>query len=217
MNFIVVGCGRMGSGLAQALDQRGHQVTVIDRDGTALNALGPTFKGHRVVGVAFDRAILEQAQIQRADGLAAVTNSDETNIVTARVARSLFRVPRVVARVYDPRKAEVYRRLGLETISTTAWGIGRITELLTYTHLDVLHSLGEQVDLVQAEVPPTLAGRPVSELAIPGEVQVVTLEREGRTLLPLAGMVLKAGDRLRLAVFTPSADRLRALLKGGGA
>lgn len=216
MNFIIVGCGRMGSGLAQTLCQRGHQITVIDRDGAALNALGPTFKGNRVVGVGFDRAILEQAQIQRADGLAAVTNSDETNIVTARVAKSLFRVPRVVARVYDPRKAEVYRRLGLETISTTAWGIGRITELLTYAHLDVLHSLGEQVDLVEALVPPTLAGRHVSDLSIPGEVLVVTLERDGKTLLPLAGTVLKAGDRLRLAVFTPSADRLGALLEGGG-
>ncbi len=216
MNFIIVGCGRMGSGLAQTLCQRGHQVTVIDRDGAALETLGSTFKCNRVVGVGFDQAVLEQAQIQRADGLAAVTNSDETNIVTARVAKSFFRVPRVVARVYDPRKAEIYRRLGLETISTTTWGIGRISELLTHTHLDVLYSLGEQVDLVEAVVPPTLAGRHVADLSIPGEVQVVTLDRAGQTLLPLAGTVLQAGDRLRLAVFTPSADRLGALLEGAG-
>ncbi|MDX2003914.1 MAG: TrkA family potassium uptake protein [Meiothermus sp.] len=216
MNFIIVGCGRMGSGLAQGLEQRGHGVTVIDRDPAALETLGPGFSGRRVVGVGFDREVLEQAGISRADGLAAVTNSDETNIVTARVARGIFRVPRVVARVYDPRKAEVYRRLGLETISTTVWGVGRIAELLTYTNLNVVESLGEQVDLIEAEVPPTLAGRRVGDLTIPGEVLVVTLARGGKTVLPLAGSALEAGDRVRLAVFTPSADRLKALLEGGG-
>jgi trk system potassium uptake protein TrkA len=217
MKFIIIGCGRMGSGLAQSLCQRGHGVTVVDRDEAVLEGLGPRFKGVRVVGVGFDQAVLEQAGIRQADGLAAVTNSDETNIVIARLARSIFKVPRVVARVYDPRKAEVYRRLGLETISTTTWGVNRIAELLTYTHLDVLHSLGEQVDLVEAEIPPALSGHRVNDLSIPGEVQVVTLQRGGNTLLPLPGMTLETGDRMRLAVFTPSADRLKALLEGGGA
>ena len=215
MNFIIIGCGRMGSGLALTLCQQGHKVTVIDRDTAALESLGPGFRGKKVVGVGFDREVLLEAHIDRADGLAAVTDSDETNIVAARVARSIFKVPRVVARVYDPRKAEVYRRLGLETISTTIWGVGRIAELLTYTHLDVLQSLGEQVDLVEAEVPPMLSGRKVGDLVIPGEVQVVTLARDGSTFLPTAGMTLEAGDRMRLAIFTPSADRLKAMLEGG--
>lgn len=215
MNFIIVGCGRMGSGLAQTLSHRGYQVTVIDRDSAALEGLGPGFKGHKVVGIGFDRGVLEQAGIQRADGLAAVTNSDETNIVTARLAKSIFRVPRVVARVYDPRKAEVYRRLGLETISTTIWGINRIAELLTYTALNVVQSLGEELDLVEAEVPPTLSGRTVGDLCIPGEVQVISIERSGKAFLPSAGTTLGAGDRMRLAVFTPSADRLKAILEGG--
>lgn len=217
MNFIIVGCGRMGSGLAQTLCHRGHQVTVIDRDSAALEGLGPSFKGHKVVGVGFDRGVLEQADIRRADGLAAVTNSDETNIVAARVARSIFRVPRVVARIYDPRKAEVYRRLGLETISTTIWGVNRIAELLTYTALNVVQSLGEEVDLVEAEVPPTLSGRTVGDLSIPGEVQVITIDRAGKTFLPTARTTLEAGDRMQLAVFTPSADRLKAALEGGRA
>jgi len=216
MNFIIVGCGRMGSGLAQMLCHQ-HQVTVIDRDSAALENLGPSFKGNKVVGVGFDRRVLLEANIHRADGLAALVNSDETNIVAARVAKGIFRVPRVVARVYDPRKAEVYRRLGLETISTTIWGVNRIAELLTYTSLDVVQSLGEEVDLVEAEAPPTLAGRTVGDLNIPGEVQVITLVRNGKTFMPLPGTTLKAGDRMRLAVFTPSADRLRALLEGGGA
>ncbi len=216
MNFIIVGCGRMGLGLAQNLSNQGHGITVIDRNPAALESLGLSFRGHKVVGVGFDREVLLQANIQRADGLAAVTNSDETNIVAARVAKSIFRVPRVVARVYDPRKAEIYRRLGLETISTTIWGIGRIAELLTYSNLDVVQSLGEQVDLVEAEIPPTFAGRRVGDLSIPGEVQVVTLDRNGKTFLPVAGTTLEAGDRMRLAVFTPSADRLKELLEGGG-
>ena len=216
MNFIIVGCGRMGSGLAQMLGQRGHGVTVIDRDAAALEGLEPSFKGRRVVGIGVDRNVLEEAGIARADGLAAVTNSDETNIVIARVAKGIFRVPRVVARVYDPRKAEVYRRLGLETISTTIWGVGRIAELLTYSALNVRESLGEEVDLVEAEVPARLEGRRVGELNVPGEVQVITLARNGQTLVPLAGSALHAGDYLRLVVLTPSADRLKVLLEGGG-
>src|SRR4030042_1184683 len=108
MRIIIIGCGRMGSGLAQTLSLRGHAVTVVDRDPQAFERLGPAFKGKTLTGIGFDRDVLLRAGIERADGLAAVTFSDEANVVAARLASNIFHVPRVVARLYDPRKAEIY-------------------------------------------------------------------------------------------------------------
>jgi trk system potassium uptake protein TrkA len=215
MKMIVVGCGQMGAGLAQTLSLRGHEVTVIDKVGAAFERLGPAFKGRTIVGIGFDRTILENAGIARSDGLAAVTNSDEANIVTARLARELFRVPRVVARVVEPRKAEIYRRLGLSTISTTTWGVNRIANLLCYADLNVLLDLGNEVELVEIEIAPTLAGRTVANLTIPGEIQVVAISRGGKTFLPTGGAAFQCGDRVHCAVLAASADRLKRLLQLG--
>jgi len=150
MNIIIIGCGRMGTGLAQILNLRGHGVTVVDKEESAFTTLGPAFKGRTVTGIGFDRATLLAAGIQRADGLASVMNSDEANIVAARVARELFRVPRVVARVVDPRKAEIYQRLGLQTISTTVWAVNRVANLLSYTDLDVIFDLSSNVEVYKS-------------------------------------------------------------------
>jgi len=212
MRIIVIGCGRMGSGLAETLNLRGHAVTVVDKDRDAFKHLGPTFKGQTVVGMGFDREVLLRAGIQRADGLAAVTASDEANVLAARIASQVFRVPRVVARLYDPRKAEIYRRLGLQTISPITWGINRVAELLCYSPLDTVLSLEGGVDIVEVEVPHLLVGRTVRELAIPGEVQVVTISRGDKAFLPMPGTVFQEGDRVHLAVLTASTDRLRTML-----
>ena len=212
MRAIVIGCGRMGAGLAQTLAQRGHAVMVVDSDPAAFERLGPAFNSRTVAGVGFDRDILLRAGIERADGLAAVTSSDEANVVAARLARQVFRVPRVVARLYDPRKAEIYRRLGILTISTTTWGIQRIAELLCYSDLDVVLSLSSEVDLVQVHVPPLLAGRAAHTVIVPGEVQAVAIDRAGKTLLPTPDTTFQEGDIIYLAVLAASADRLKALL-----
>ena len=212
MRIIVVGCGRMGAGLAQTLSLQGHAVTVVDSDPAAFERLGPAFKGQTVVGVGFDREVLLQAGIARADCLAAVTASDDANIVAARLASQVFRVPKVVARLYDPRKAEIYRRLGLQTIAPVTWGINRIAELLCYSPLETVLTLGSDVDLVEAEVPALLVGRTVKELTILGEVHVVAISRGGKTFLPTLGTVFHEGDRLHLVVLATSADRLKALL-----
>jgi trk system potassium uptake protein TrkA len=212
MRIIIIGCGRMGAGLAQTLGQRGHTVTVVDRDSATFEQLGPHFKGQTVVGVGFDREVLLQAGIERADGLAAVTASDETNLVAARLARLVFRVPRAVARLYDPRKAEIYRRLGVQTISTTAWGIHRIAELLGYSEFDSLASLGSgAVDLVEVAAPQLLVGRTVGAMTIPGEVHVVAISRAGTTFLPTLGTHFQEGDLVHLSVQATSIERLRAL------
>lgn len=214
MRFIVLGCGRMGSGLTEALSRRGHIVTVVDNDPLAFERLPLNLAVQTVVGVGFDRDVLVKAGIERADGLAAVTTSDDANVVAARLARQVFHVPRVVARVYDPRKAEIYQKLGLTTISTTRWGIHRLTELLCFSRLDAVLSLGSgEVDLVEMEAPPLLVGRPVSDLTLTGEAHVVAISRGGRTFLPTLGTLFQAGDMVHLAVIHTAAERLNAMLE----
>lgn len=215
MKLIIIGCGRVGAGLARTLAQRGHAVTVIDKDPVAVRGMGTLWTGQTLIGSAFDRDVLLQAGIERADGVAAVTGSDEANVVIARLARQVFRVPRAIARLYDPRKAEVFRRLGLQTINPVTWGIHRIAELLCYTRLAPLASLGSgEVDIVETEVPPLLVGRTVNEVTIPGEVHVTAISRGGKTFLPTLGTVFQDGDLLHIAVLATSAHRLDTLLAG---
>jgi trk system potassium uptake protein TrkA len=213
VKIIVIGCGRLGSGLAQALSLQGHTLVAVDIDPAAFDRLGPGFKGRTLVGAGLDRETLLKAGIERADGLAAVTASDEVNLVAARMASRFFKVPRVVARVFDPRKAEIYRRLGLQTITPVAWGINRMAELLAFVPLQPTLSLGRgEVDLVETEVPPLLVGRAVKEITVSGEVHVVAISRGSRTFLPTLGTVFQTGDWLHLAVMATSADRLKTLL-----
>lgn len=213
MRIIVIGCGRVGAGLAATLADRGHAVTVVDSDPAAFRRLRAGFGGQTVTGVGFDREVLIQAGVERTDGLAAVTGSDEANVVIVQAARQVFRVPRVVARVYDPGKAEIYRRLGIPTLSPVEWGINRLAELLCYSWLDAVVSLGQgEVDLVEAEVPALLVGRTVNELTLPGEIQVAAITRGGRAFLPTHGTKFQAGDVVHLVLLASSADRLKALL-----
>jgi len=151
--------------------------------------------------------------IEHTDGLAAVTGSDDTNVVLARLARQVFQVPRVVARLHDPRHAAVYRQLEIQTITPLTWGIQRLSELLSYTRLNTTLSLGSgEVDIVEVELPPLLAGRTVNELTLLGEIHVAALSREGRTFLPTLGTVFREGDLVHLVVLGSSAARLTALL-----
>ena len=213
MKIIIIGCGRLGSGLAQTLNLRGHTITAVDNDPAAFERLGPGFKGQTIVGVGFDREVLLKASIKRADGLAAVTASDEVNLVAARMAGQFFQVPRVVARVYDPRKAEIYRRMGVQRLTPITWGINRIAELLTFFPLHPTLSLGRgDVDLVEVEISPPLVGRTVQEVIVTGEVHVVAISRGGQTFLPTLGTVFQAGDLLHCAILAASADRFKTLL-----
>ncbi len=213
MQSIIIGCGRVGAGLAQSLSQRGQVVMVVDHEATAFERLGTGFKGQTLLGAGLDRDVLRQAGIERTDGLAVVTGSDDTNVVIARLARQVFRVPRVVARLHDPRHAEVYRQLGIQTLTPLTWGIQRLSELLCYTHLNTTLSLGSgEVDIVEVELPHLLAGRTVNELTLLGEIQVAAISREGRTFLPTLGTVFREGDQVHLVVLATSAARLSALL-----
>ena len=203
----------MGAGLVRRLARQGFDVTAVDRDRAALDALGDSFVGKKVCGVGFDRAVLEEAGITRASALVSCMGSDEANIVVAHVARSMFRVPRVIARLHDLSKAETYRRLDIQTISPNAWGISRICELLTYQQLDGVYEVGSgEVSLVRADIPALLNGVTVRELTAVGEIQIVSVSRDNQTFIPTQGTVLSDGDIVYAAVATSASRKFKQML-----
>jgi trk system potassium uptake protein TrkA len=195
------------------MSAEGHDVTVVDCDESIRERLGSDFKGEIVIGLGFDREILIKAGIENADAFAAASDSDNVNIVTARIARNIFHVPRVVARLYDPRRAEIYRRLGLATISSTAWGAERIREVLTHSELDASGTFGNgEVTLISIEATPALVGRPVNVMVVPGEVSVVAITREDKAFLPTLGTEFREGDLIHFAVLAASMSRFEQLM-----
>jgi len=213
MKVIIMGCGRIGSQVSELMSAQKHDVTVIDHDSNAVDRLGPNFKGRIVHGLGFDRNVLIEAGIEQADAFVTASSSDNANIVAARIARNIFRVPRVVARLYDPHRAEVYRRLGLTTISSTNWGAERIYQILSHTDLDVLYTFGRsEVSLVVVEVPPQLIGKNVAQLSVAGEITVVSITRHDQAFIPVYGTEFKEGDLIHLSVLSSAMNRLEEML-----
>ncbi len=213
MKVIIVGCGKLGAGLARSLIKKGHTVAVIDNDPEAFEMLGKDFSGETIVGIGFDRDTLEKAQIRIADAVVACSKSDEANALIGRISRNVYKVPRVISRLYDPRKAEIYKSLGIETISTTNWGIQHTIELLSYNQLDSVLTLGDNnVELVRIETPALLIGKTLKELNILGEIQVVALSRKNKSFLPTMGTTLEKHDIIYLSVMDSSKERLKSLL-----
>jgi trk system potassium uptake protein len=213
MKVIVMGCGRVGEQVSRLMADEGHEVVVIDCDVNALARLGTGFKGRKVRGIGFDRKTLVEAGIEQAEAFAATSSSDNVNIIAARIARNVFRVPRVVARLYDPRRAEIYRRLGLLTISSTIWGAERIRELLIHADLDPMLTFGSgEVCLVALETPPQLVNRFVKDLSVPGEVTIVSITRQGQAFIPMLGTEFHANDVIHLAILASAMDRFKAML-----
>lgn len=213
MKTIIVGCGRMGSGLARKLESQGVDVTIIDTIPAAFLSLGSDFKGKKIVGIGFDQDVLTEAKISMVDSVVACTNSDETNALIARIAQNIFRVPKVVARLYDSHKAEIYHSLGIQTISTTSWGIARTVEILNYSELDSLLSLGDgQVTIIRYETPVLLEGRNINDVSMLGEVRIVAMKRGTETMIPSLSTQLKTGDVLYIAVLASAKHHLLSLL-----
>ncbi len=213
MKIIVMGCGRVGSQVSQLLVEHGHAVIVIDHDDNALARLGKDFKGRVVRGLGFDKNVLLEAEVETAEGFIAASSSDNANIVAARIARNIFRVPRVVARLYDPVRAEVYQRLGLTTISSTAWGAERIMEVVTHPELDVLNVFPDDgTTMVRVEVPARLNGQRVAQMNIPGEVLVIAITRNDQTFIPVSGTEFQESDIVYLAVLPSAMVRLEEML-----
>jgi trk system potassium uptake protein TrkA len=213
MKIVIMGCGRVGSQVSLLLFKHGHEVTVIDHDDNALTRLGVEFKGKIVRGLGFDRNVLVEAGIETAEGFVSASASDNANIIAARIARNIFRVPRVVARLYDPVRAEIYQRLGLTTISSTAWGAERIAEVVTHNDLDVLHVFQDGgTTMVRVEAPARLSGHRVAQMNIPGEVSVTAISRNDHTFIPVSGTEFQEGDVIYLAVIPTAMVRLEELL-----
>jgi trk system potassium uptake protein TrkA len=163
--------------------------------------------------VGFDREVLMKAGIEQADAFAAASSSDNANIVAARIAHNIFHVPRVVARLFDPQRAEIYRRLGMLTISSTTWGAERMREVLTSAEIDPIVSFGSgEVSLVNIEIPPHLAGRMVKNLSVSAEIVVVAITRQGAAFIPTLGSQLKEGDVVHLAFLASALERFKALI-----
>jgi len=213
MHIVIMGCGRVGSRLAKVLTMEGHDVAIIDKDPTAFKRLGKTFKGQAIEGVGFDRDVLKKAGIERADAFIAVTNGDNHNIVGALVAKNKFRVPKVVARIYNPAREKLYQHLGIQTLSSTAWAANKIKDLICHVELVRHFSFGNgEVEVVEGEILPQLAGRSVNDLDIPGEIKVIAIVRFGRAFIPTSGTIFQEKDGIQIAVETSALAKLKKML-----
>lgn len=197
MHVIVVGCGRVGSELAGRLEATGHTVAIIDRNGAALRRLPSSFQGRKVIGFGFDREHLLEAGIERAGALAAVTNGDNSNILAARIARENFGVERVVARIYDPRRAVIYERLGIPTVATVSWTVDQVQRRLLPGDLpsEWLDPSGK-IALVERALPDHWAGRKLGALDEPGRFQLSALTRMGSAEIARPDSIGQQGDLL---------------------
>jgi len=216
VHVVVVGCGRVGRELSVALEKDGHSVSVMDKDRNAFHELPETFAGKAVLGFGFDRDHLEQAGIREAAALAAVTNGDNTNILTARIARETYEVPHVVARIYDPRRADIYRQLGIATVAAVAWTTDQVLRRLFPER-----SVGEWTDasgtvsLLERALPDAWAGRKLSELDDRDRFRLTALTRSGLARLVGPELVGQEGDILHLIVRNDARLELEARLAGG--
>jgi trk system potassium uptake protein len=213
MHVIVMGCGRVGAGTAERLDSEGHSVCVIDKNAKARLRLSRRYSGQFLAGIGFNKRVLEAAHIQEADAFIAVTSGDNSNIVGARTARDIYRVPKVVARIYDPRRADIYRDLGITTVASVRWTVNEIHQLLFHRQLvpDQAFGNGENL-LVRSTVPRYLAGRKASEFNVESEIQVVEITRGGQSLIPTANATIEDGDFVSFVVAATSLGRLRSFL-----
>jgi len=201
MNFIIVGCGRVGAELCYHLYKSGHQVVVVDSNRQAFNRLHPDFRGRTLEGEGLADSVLERAGIREANGLAAVTNSDALNAVVAHAAREFYNVPIVVARNYDPNLRSVIEAFGLQTVGSTLWGAQRVEEMLMNPSEKVVYSAGNgEVEIYEVRIPEEWSGRTLGELLSPlKECRPVALTRAGRTSLPEVGTKLQEDDLLNVS------------------
>ena len=201
MHVVIMGCGRVGATLAHDLASRGHSVAVIDQDADAFRRLGPDFPGSTVTGAGFDAAVLREAGIERADAFAAVSSGDNSNIISARLARETYGVARVVARIYDQKRAQVYERLGIPTVATVRWTADRIVRhLVPEGHVEVFRDPTSTVSILEVPVHEDWVGRPLRRLEEATGVRVAYLTRFGIATLPTASTTLQEGDQVFMLV-----------------
>ncbi|NLT29885.1 MAG: TrkA family potassium uptake protein [Propionibacterium sp.] len=213
VHIVIMGCGRVGSGLALALDKRGHSVAVIDRDPHAFRRLGPHFRGRSIKGVGYDRQVLAKASIVEADGFAAVSSGDNSNILAARVVRESYGVHNVVARIYDPGRAEVFERLGIPTVATVRWTTDQmLRRLLPEGSEPVWRDPTGAVRLIEVRVHPHWVGRRISEMQAAAATPIPMLQRQGQGMITNERTVFQDGDLAYAAVETGRTPDVEVIL-----
>src|SRR5262245_9451927 len=213
MRVLIMGCGRVGSELSHALLDAGHEVTVIDKRAEAFDRYPPGDQARQIVGLGFDRDVLEEAGIREADAFIAVSSGDNSNIVSARVALEHYHVPKVIARIFDPRRAEIYERLNIPTVATTTWGVKQIQLMLLHTTTEVRESLGGgELLRVRVPVPGHLIGKPTTSLNVDGHILVAGVSRGGKGFIPTAESTLQDGDFLIVMIGKDYMPELEAML-----
>jgi trk system potassium uptake protein TrkA len=217
MNFFVIGCGRVGSELAFRLYKNGHEVVVLDKNREALNGLPPEFRGRTIEGDVMAEKMLERAGIVDADGLATVTNSDTLNAVVGHMASTIYKVPIVVTRNYDPAMLPVLEAFGCNVVSSTSWGAQRIQELLLDPSFRSIFSAGNgEVEIYEMLIPSAWDGKQLGDLLRDNsDCLPAALTRAGRALLPNAETTLKAGDLLNVSATFAGIKTLRSHLDNG--
>jgi len=214
VHIVVVGCGRVGSELAANLEKTGHTVAIIDKNPNAFRRLS-SFGGKTIVGFGFDRDVLVEAGIDNAVALAAVTNGDNSNILTARIAHETFAIDRVVARIYDPRRAVIYQRLGIATVATVAWSTDQVLRRLLpdEQHGEWMDPTGK-ISMVERSLPPNWAGRRLSGINEPGKWWLTAVTRFGGAQVVDTDFVGQEGDVLYIVAEVDALDALRQRLEG---
>ncbi|MFT4264929.1 MAG: TrkA family potassium uptake protein [Nocardioides sp.] len=216
MHVVIMGCGRVGSTLARSLEDRNHTVSVIDSEPDAFRRLGPGFNGDKVTGIGFDQEVLEKAGIRRADAFAAVSSGDNSNIIAARVARETFGIQQVVARIYDPGRAEVYQRLGITTVATVKWTSDQVLRRLLPAGAEPdYRDPSGTIRLDQVPVTDPWIGQSVWTLQVEGLVRVAWIDRLGEGILPTRESLLQEGDVLHVAMREENAQHAYDAIAAG--
>lgn len=213
MNIMIVGCGRVGSQLAILLAREGHNVTIIDKKQDSFDRLGGTFNGVARVGNGFDEKLLTELKIDKQDAFVAVTSGDNTNLMASQIAKKIFKVPRVIARVYDPKRADIYRKLGLDIISGTVLVAAMIRDkVIENRFTSYLVETGE-LGVIEMNASAELDGKKISNINVPNEFIVVTVERKKKVIIPEPDMRLETGDKVIGVVRTESLARIKTIFK----
>ncbi len=213
MHVVIGGFGRVGRHLVHTLEAQGHSVAVIDRDSGVFAKHGGGVAGRQLTGEVFDRETLVKAGIERADAFAAVTSGDNSNIVAARVAHERFGVKRVIARIFDPRRAVIYERFGIPTISSVTWAAANMTAMLLEPRQQIFAVYGDgAVITIESDAPPALDGRRIADFERPGEFTVSSLVRAGKAFLPTTDTEIREGDHLYISATRDALGSLKEIL-----
>jgi trk system potassium uptake protein len=216
VHVVIMGCGRVGSALARSLEDRNHTVSIIDSDPDAFRRLGPSYNGIKITGYGFDRAVLTEAGIERADAFAAVSSGDNSNIIAARVARETFGIQQVVARIYDPGRAAVYERLGITTVATVKWTADQVLRRLLPAGAEPNYrDPSGTIRLDQVPVTENWVGERTVKFQEQSGSRIAWIDRLGEGMLPTRESVLQEGDLLHLVMREEHAGKVYTVVSDG--